>query len=106
MIYILYFTVLALLIIVITTIVMKKETFLPKGNHNCYPYSSSHQAYNSCKNLSKGWCTLGKYGPIPDYDEISAYDRSPLKCPDKYVRLDAMSSYLNPDKSWCERPIN
>ena len=100
----LYFTVLLLLIIVIVCVMMKTEYFLPQGNHSCYPYSSSHQAYKSFKNISKGWCTIGKYGPIPDYDDISAYGKSNLKCPDGYTRAHPLESHGYEDKSWCKKP--
>ena len=46
----------------------------------------------------------GQYGPIPDYDEFSAYDRSKLKCPENYVRASALESYNYEDKGWCKSP--
>lgn len=102
--YLLYLCVVILLIIVVLAFMIKKETFLPKGYHNCYPYSSTHNAYNSYKSLTNGWCTTGQYGPIPDYDEFSAYDRSKLKCPENYVRASALESYNYEDKGWCKSP--
>lgn len=102
--YLLYLCVVILLVVVSMAYIMKKETFLPKGHHNCYPYSSTHNAYNSYKSLTNGWCTTGNYGPIPDYDEFSAYDRSKLKCPDGYVRASPLESYNYEDKSWCQNP--
>lgn len=104
--YLLYSIVLVLLIVTISCVLMKKEYFLPKGNHNCYPYSSNQQAYNSYKSLSNGWCTTGSYGPIPDYDDFTAYNKSNLKCPDGYTRANPLESHSYEDKSWCKKPHN
>lgn len=102
--YLLYLCVVTLLVIVAISFIMKKETFLPNGYHICYPYSHRLNAYNSYKSLSNGWCSTGSYGPIPDYDEYSTYDKSKLKCPDGYVRAKPIESYTYEDKGWCKIP--
>lgn len=102
--YLLYLFVVILLVIVSASFLMKKETFLPNSYHTCYPYSSRINAYDSYKSLSNGWCSTGKYGPIPDYDEFSTYSKSKLKCPDGYVRASPMESYTYEDKGWCKAP--
>ena len=87
---------------VVTGFLIKRKHFYRL--HNCYPYSSNLSAYNSYKSLSNGWCSSGQYGPIPDYDDFSAYDQSKLKCPDGYMRVKPLESYNYEDKSWCKKP--
>ena len=102
------FAIVSLLSIIIfyKSFAVTKENFLPKGLHNCYPYSSQHNAANSYKTLGKGWCTTGEYGPIPDHDDFSAYNPSPVKCPPNYSRVRANESVKHRSKAWCKKPNN
>ena len=80
-----------------------KEAFLG-GSHNCYPYSSAHNASNSFNSKSKGWCTTGNYGDQSDEDDDSGYNDSSIKCPPNYSRVPAKDSYSYESKSWCAMP--
>lgn len=80
-----------------------KEAFLG-GYHNCYPYSSAHNARNSFKSKSKGWCTSGNYGDMPDGDDYSVYNDSTVKCPPNYSRVPAKDSHSYESKAWCAMP--
>ena len=81
---------------------MLKEAFY-SGNHHCYPYSSEHNALNSYKSKSKGWCTSGDYKPMPANDDFSTYNEGGIKCPNGYYKIPPLESLDTETKSWCKR---
>lgn len=97
--------VILLLILLVLVYNTDFEHFMPKGYHNCYPYSSNHNAQNSYATDLKGWCTTGEYNSnINDRDFPSIYQRSDLKCPDNYVRATGKESIMTDSKSFCLSP--
>lgn len=87
------------------TFPLVKETFLPSGNHNCYPYTSIHKPSNSYNTKSKGWCSTKDYGYSNDDDyDSSSYGNSPVKCQSNYSRVNAAESYKTNTKAYCRKP--
>ena len=81
-----------------------KETFLPRGLHNCYPYTSVHSPANSFKTKSKGWCSTKDFGSrdYDDYDSTS-YNDSPVKCEASYERVSGRESHGHQSKAYCKK---
>ena len=105
-------TIIFILVLVILTIltiyVMYSNSFAIKesffaSKHSCYPDSSDHNAKNSFKSKSKGWCTTGDYKSSTD-SEFNEAGESKVRCPSDYYRVKPQESVSFNSKSWCKRP--
>ena len=79
-----------------------KESFFA-SNHSCYHDSSDHNAKNSFKTKSKGWCTTGDYKSGSD-SEFNDAGESKVRCPSDYYRVKPNESVAFNSKAWCKRP--
>jgi hypothetical protein len=107
-----FLTIIFIVVLVILTIlniyVMYSNSFAIKesffsSNHDCYLGSSDHNAKNSVKSKSKGWCTTGDYNTDSD-SEFNDAGESKVKCPSNYYRVKPDESVGFNSKSWCKRP--
>ena len=79
------------------------ETFSGLNNfHNCPPFSVTHKPFNSYSSITKGWCTTNSYESDSTADDLSGFEKSPVKCPDKYSRVKPLESHKNLSKAYCK----
>ena len=102
------FIVVLVILTILTSYIMYSNSFAIKesffaSKHNCYHDSSDHNAGNSFKSKSKGWCTTGDYKTGTD-SEFNDTGESKVRCPSDYYRVTPQESSNFNSKSWCKRP--
>ena len=82
-----------------------KESFQIDNLHICPPNTYVHNAFNSYKSLSKGWCTKKSYSYNNEEDiDKDLNKKSKIKCPENYKRVNALDSYKSESKGFCKLP--
>lgn len=80
------------------------ENFSVKNNHNCPPFSVTHNPFNSYMTHVKGWCTERNYSSLMNPDDFDSFEKSPIKCPSDYSRVSAKESSMFKSKAYCKKP--
>ena len=75
-----------------------------KNNHNCHPFSVTHNPLNSYMTHVKGWCTERNYSSLMNPDDFDSFEKSPIKCPSDYSRVSAKESSTFKSKAYCKKP--
>ena len=79
------------------------EQFSNLNNHNCPPFSVTHNPHNSYMTHVKGWCTTKDYNTeINEEDDFDSFEKSKVKCPYNYSRISANESSLSQSKAYCK----
>ena len=98
------------LVIILIILLSNLQTILSENfsgignNHNCPPFSVSHNPFNSHMSHVKGWCTEKNYDSLINPDDFDSFEKSPVKCQGDYSIISGKESVALKSKTFCKKP--